>query len=128
MSESWDMVYEEFLAECEYYGLDSRGITRTDYSYANGCGEEKGLHTSPFIWFVKVLVACQLHDIRWQKAERHTDLLLANIQFSEDLRTVCRYESQNSFMRWARYARIDKWVWLVENFGTEDYSIKRGFR
>jgi len=121
--------FEEFLRDVQKYKLDTTSIQslKTAFKYTNGCGSKGGIHFPPTMWGVHIEVACNLHDIRWSNAENMKDLLIANEQFDNDLKTICDTESMNDFTRWMRRMRIAKYVSGVELVGTDNEAVKRGF-
>jgi len=120
--------YESFLRDIKKYNLSiSVADARTGYRYCNGCGAKGGFHFPSTIWFVVVEAACNIHDIKWQKATSIDDLLKANEDFDNDLKKICDSESQNDITMFIRRMRIAKYVSGVEVVGTPAYAKERGF-
>ena len=118
-----------FRADIIKYGLSLDPYTSnltSLYQYANGCGAKDGIDVPDTIWGVDVSSACHVHDIMWMQAECYPDLIAANNEFVVNLKKICDLES-NTFTGYFRRLRIATYSYGVDEFGTRDYAIERGF-
>lgn len=98
----------------------------TVYSYANGCGAKDGINVPDTIYGIDISSACHIHDIKWVLATCYTDLLIANSEFTQDLKNICDKES-NWFTGYFRRLRIATYSYSVDEWGTKAYAVERGF-
>ncbi len=123
-------TFEEFWSDLNEFQLDSAYSyheLKLGIKYANGCGAKGGVKFPDTMYFISIIAACIIHDIEWQLAGCHQDLLDANERFDNNLKKITDSKSSNDVMRWLRRSRIAKYVSGVELKGTNAYAAERGF-